>query len=73
MAYMYFISNERQNVVKIGVANRPTKRLKTFQTAHYEELLILKTIDFLLLKITRNISLYYSLNQTKAIIQKIFR
>jgi len=44
MAYLYFISNERRSVVKIGIANNPKKRLKTFQTAHYEELIILKVI-----------------------------
>ena len=44
MTYVYFISNERKTVVKIGVANKPMKRLKTFQTAHYEELIILKVI-----------------------------
>ena len=44
MAYIYFIANERKSVVKIGVANRPNKRLKTFQTAHYEELIILRVI-----------------------------
>lgn len=44
MTYLYFISNERQKVVKIGIANNPQKRLKTFQTAHYEKLIILKVV-----------------------------
>ena len=42
--YLYFISTTRKNVVKIGIANNPKKRLKTFQTAHYEELIILRVI-----------------------------
>lgn len=44
MTYVYFISNERQSVVKIGVANKPLRRLKTFQTANHEELRILRVI-----------------------------
>ncbi len=44
MTYLYFISNERQKVVKIGITNNPQKRLKTFQTAHYEKLIILKVV-----------------------------
>lgn len=44
MTYVYFISNERQSVVKIGVANKPLRRLKTFQTANHEKLKILKVI-----------------------------
>jgi len=42
--YLYFISTTRKNVVKIGIANNPKKRLKTFQTANYEELIILRVI-----------------------------
>lgn len=45
MTYLYFISNERQKVVKIGIAKNPEKRLKTFQTAHYEKLIILKVVS----------------------------
>ena len=44
MTYVYFISTTRKNVVKIGIANNPKKRLKTFQTANYEELIILRVI-----------------------------
>ena len=44
MTYVYFISTKRKNVVKIGIANNPNKRLKTFQTANYEELIILRVI-----------------------------
>jgi predicted GIY-YIG superfamily endonuclease len=44
MTYVYFISNQRKTVVKIGIANDPTKRLKTFQTANHEKLIILKVI-----------------------------
>ncbi len=44
MTYLYFISTERRNVVKIGIANNPNKRLKTFQTANYEKLIILRVI-----------------------------
>ena len=44
MTYVYFISNKRKNVVKIGVASNPDKRLKTFQTANHEELIILRRI-----------------------------
>ncbi len=44
MTYLYFIANQRKTVVKIGIANSPQKRLKTFQTANYEELIILRVI-----------------------------
>lgn len=44
MTYLYFISNKSKKVVKIGIANNPQNRLKTFQTAHYEELIILKVV-----------------------------
>ncbi len=44
MTYVYFISTKRKNVVKIGIANNPNKRLKTFQTANHEELIILRVI-----------------------------
>jgi predicted GIY-YIG superfamily endonuclease len=44
MTYVYFITNQHKTVVKIGIANSPKRRLKTFQTANHEELLILKTI-----------------------------
>lgn len=44
MTYVYFISNATQSVVKIGVANKPVKRLKTFQTGNHEELIILRVI-----------------------------
>ena len=44
MTYVYFISTKRKNVVKIGVATNPDKRLKTFQTANHEELIILRRI-----------------------------
>ena len=44
MTYVYFISTTRKNVVKIGIANNPNKRLKTFQTANHEELIILRVI-----------------------------
>jgi len=44
MTYVYFISNQRKSVVKIGIANNPTQRLKTFQTANHEKLIILKVI-----------------------------
>lgn len=44
MTYLYFISNKRQSVVKIGVANKPLSRLRTFQTANHEELTILRVI-----------------------------
>lgn len=44
MTYVYFISNAKQTVVKIGVANKPNKRLKTFQTGNHEELIILRVI-----------------------------
>ena len=44
MTYVYFISTKRKKVVKIGIANNPDKRLKTFQTANYEELVILRVI-----------------------------
>jgi len=44
MTYVYFITNQRETVVKIGIANNPLQRLKTFQTANHEELIILKTI-----------------------------
>lgn len=44
MTYVYFISTKRKKVVKIGIANNPEKRLKTFQTANYEELVILRVI-----------------------------
>ena len=44
MTYVYFISTKRKKVVKIGVANNPKKRLKTFQTANHEELIILRVI-----------------------------
>ncbi|CAA6815813.1 MAG: Unknown protein [uncultured Sulfurovum sp.] len=45
MTYVYFIVNEQQSVVKIGVANKPMRRLKTFQTANHEALSILKVIQ----------------------------
>lgn len=44
MTYVYFISNANQSVVKIGVANKPMKRLKTFQTGNHEELILLRVI-----------------------------
>ena len=44
MTYVYFITNQRKTVVKIGIAKKPQERLKTFQTANYEKLIILKTI-----------------------------
>ena len=44
MTYLYFISTTRKKVVKIGIANNPNKRLKTFQTANHEELIILRVI-----------------------------
>lgn len=44
MTYVYFISNERQSVVKIGIANKPLRRLKTFQTANHEALILLRVI-----------------------------
>ena len=45
MTYLYFISTTRKNVVKIGIAKNPNKRLKTFQTANYEKLIILRVIQ----------------------------
>ena len=44
MTYVYFIATKRKNAVKIGVAKNPDKRLKTFQTANYQELIILRVI-----------------------------
>ena len=44
MTYLYFISTERKKVVKIGIAKNPQKRLRTFQTANYEKLVILRVI-----------------------------
>jgi predicted GIY-YIG superfamily endonuclease len=44
VTYVYFIANAGQSVVKIGVANKPVKRLKTFQTGNHEELIILRVI-----------------------------
>lgn len=44
MTYVYFITNGRKNVVKIGVAKNPSKRLKTFQTANHEKLIVLRVI-----------------------------
>ena len=44
MTYVYFIATKRKNAVKIGIANNPDQRLKTFQTANYEELIILRVI-----------------------------
>ena len=44
MTYVYFIANQRKTVVKIGIANNPQKRLKTFQTANHEELIILRIL-----------------------------
>ena len=44
MTYLYFISTTQKKVVKIGIANKPNKRLKTFQTANHEELIILRVI-----------------------------